>query len=407
MILRPLPVKLKNPKAEKMKPYHKTFSIYNAKIVTGDDIIDGGSIVIESGKIARMSRDRIITGENPFDAGNNYLMPGFIDMHSDSIEKEIESRPGTYLATNIALFELDKKLASAGVTTIYHSVSFADEVIIVIRSLDVVESIIREIKRLKDELLLKTLVHARFEITHTGGLDVIERLVNERMIDLISIMDHTPGQGQFKTESQIKGYYGDRFGVNSESIKNLIETRMSVREEHGLNNAVKMMTIARDNNIPIASHDDDTHEKVINLKQNGSIISEFPVSMEAVKAAHENGLYIALGSPNILRGYSHNRNLSARDLIAAGYGNIVCSDYIPSTLVHALFILVDKGIKSITEAVKMFSGNPASALGLSDMTGSIREGLDADLIVVRNDKEVPRIQKTYVAGREAYSACMD
>jgi alpha-D-ribose 1-methylphosphonate 5-triphosphate diphosphatase len=390
-----------------MIPNQNIFSIYNAKIVTPDKVIENGSVVIEKVKIVKIANDKIITGVNPVDAKENYLLPGFIDMHSDSIEKEIEARPGTYLATNIALFELDKKLAASGVTTIYHSVSFADEVIIVIRSLDVVESIIREINRLNDKFLINTKVHARYEITYTHGLPIIENLVKEKMIDLISIMDHTPGQGQFKTEEQIKEYYGDRFGVDKESIRNLVETRMVIRENFGIKNAKKMLEIARKFNIPVASHDDDTVEKVISAKNNGVTISEFPVSMEAVTTAHDNGLYIALGSPNILRGYSHNKNLSARDLIKDGYGNIICSDYIPSTLLHAFFILTDNNIKSLPETTKLFSANPALALGLSNLTGSIIEGLNADLILVKHDKEISRIQKTFVNGNEVYSVCMN
>lgn len=389
-----------------MRPNEKIFSIYNAKIVTPDEVINNGSVIIDKGKIIEITDEVIITGENSIDAENNFLLPGFIDMHSDSIEKEIESRPGTYLATNIAIVELDKKLSASGVTTIYHSVSFADEVLIVIRSLDVVESIIREIKRLKDKLLINTFVHARYEITYTSGLPVIENLVKENMIDLISIMDHTPGQGQFKTTEQIKGYYGDRFGVDEESINNLVETRMSVRESFGEQNAKKMLDIALENKIPVASHDDDTAEQIVNAKKKGITISEFPITLEAVKAAHENNLYIALGSPNILRGYSHNKNLSARDLIKDGYGDIICSDYIPSTLLHAFFVLVDNKIRTICEAAKLFSTNPATALGLSDRTGSITEGLNADLIIVEHDKEIPRIKNTLVGGRMVYSVCM-
>ena len=136
-------------------------------------------------------------------------------------------------------------------------------------------------------------------------------------------------------------------------------------------------------------------------------ISEFPVNMEAVHEAAASGIHIALGAPNILRGYSHNKNLSARDLIKNGFGDIVCSDYIPSTLLHAFFSLTDNKIKSINEAVCLFSTNPAKALGLDNETGSIKVGLDCDLILVQHDNELPRIQKTFVKGREVYSVCID
>jgi len=382
------------------------FSIYNANIVTPDLIIENGSLTVENGIITDIADRKVILGENPVDAGSRFLIPGFIDMHSDAIEKEIEARPKTYLATNIAILELDKKLAASGVTTIYHSVSFADEVIIAIRSIDIVESIVREITRLKKNLLVNTRVHARFEITNTGGMATVEKLIGEGLIDLLSVMDHTPGQGQFTNEDQIRDYYGERFGAEKEAIQNLIETRMNLREKIGIQNEIKMMEIARSKGIPVASHDDDTAEKVGFLKKYGAIISEFPVSMEAVKSARDNGLAIALGSPNVLRGHSHNKNLSSRDLIREGFGDIICSDYIPSTLVHAMFTLVDNRLKTIAEAAKMFAENPARFLGIGDITGSIRKGLSADLVVVDNSWEVPRIIKTFVKGREVFSSCI-
>ncbi len=390
-----------------MKRASGEFSIYNGAIVTPDEVIRNGSVVVSDGKIREISSKKIISSFKSIDAAGNYVMPGFIDMHSDIIEREIEARPGTFLATNIALLELDKKLAAAGVTTIYHSLSFADEIVIVIRSLDVVDSIVREIKRLRDSLLIKTRVHTRYEITYSGGLPEIENLIKDGLVDLVSVMDHSPGQGQFKTEEQIRGYYGDRFGVDKKSIMNLIERRLQLRERVGIDNALKMMETAKSYNIPVASHDDDTREKVNFIKKHGVKITEFPVSMDAVEEASAGEIAIALGSPNILRGYSHNKNLSSRDLLKSGYGDIVCSDYIPATLMHALFAIKELGIKSLHEACRLFSFNPAKYLGLSGESGSIQTGLDADLVVVDNNGEVPRIRRTYVKGREVYSACMD
>ncbi len=389
-----------------MKPFNGVFSIYNVNIITPDEVIRSGSVLVENGKISKVTGEKILSCFKAVDGNGNYLMPGFIDIHSDVIEREIESRPGTFLATNIALMELDKKLAAAGVTTIYHSVSFADEIVIVIRSLDVVDSIVREIKRLRDSLLIKTKVHTRYEVTYSGGYPEIEKLMSEGLVDLVSVMDHSPGQGQFKTEEQIRGYYGDRFGVDRKSIMDLIDRRMKLRERVGMENAVKMMKSAHSHKVPLASHDDDTKEKVNFMKKHGVNITEFPVSIEAVEESASSGIAIALGSPNILRGYSHNKNLSSRDLLKNGYGDIVCSDYIPSTLLHSLFVIKETCGKTLPEACRLYSYNPAMHLGLSGECGAISPGLDADLVIVDNNGEIPRIQKTYVKGREVYSACM-
>ncbi len=387
-----------------MKP---PFSIINTRVVTPEGILDNGAVLIEDGIIKEISENYSGRNVHYIDAGKALLLPGFIDVHSDAIEKEIEARPGTYLETRIALFELDKKLAASGVTTIYHSLSFAQEGVILVRSLDIVGKVIREIKRLSGQFCVKTKVHARYEITNSNDLKGIEELAEEGLIDLMSLMDHTPGQGQFKDKDQIYKYYGSRFGIGDKEIEKLVIDRQSFREEVGDINAREIEEICRKKDIPLASHDDDSSEKVLKMKKYGAIISEFPVNLEAVKAAKDLGTYIALGSPNILRGHSHNNNLSSRDLLIQGYGDIVCSDYIPSTLLYALFVLVQNNIFDLPDAVKLFSANPARALGIDRETGTIEAGKDADLFLVNDRGELPRIIKTFVRGREVYSVCLE
>ncbi len=383
------------------------FSIINARIVRPEDVLDNGAVLIEDGIIKGISENSFGWDVPQINAEGSLLIPGFIDVHSDAIEKEIEARPGTYLETRIALFELDKKLASAGVTTMYHSLSFAQEGVILVRSLDIVRNVIREIKRLSGQFCVKTKVHARYEITNSNDLQGIEELAEEGLIDLMSLMDHTPGQGQFKEKEQIYKYYSSRFGIGDKEIEKLVIDRQTFREEVGDKNASEIKEICKRKGIPLASHDDDSAEKVLKMKEYGAVISEFPVNLEAVKTAKDSGTYVALGSPNILRGYSHNNNLSSRDLLINGYGDIVCSDYIPSTLLYALFVLVQKKIFDLPGAVKLFSANPARALGIERETGTIEAGKDADLVLVNDIGELPRIIKTFVRGREVYSVCLE
>jgi alpha-D-ribose 1-methylphosphonate 5-triphosphate diphosphatase len=158
-------------------------------------------------------------------------------------------------------------------------------------------------------------------------------------------------------------------------------------------------------NIPMASHDDDSEEKIRWLKEMNINISEFPVNVDAACAARQSGIHVCLGAPNVLRGNSHSKNLSARDAVSSGYGDILCSDYSSMTILHAVFTLHKHDILPLHEAVNMASINPAKAVGISDKTGSIEEGKEADLIMVDTGEEIPRIVKTFVAGREVFSTC--
>ena len=154
--------------------------------------------------------------------------------------------------------------------------------------------------------------------------------------------------------------------------------------------------------IPVASHDDDSEEKLDIVEAMGITISEFPVNMEAVASATRRNMHVSFGSPNVVRGKSISGNLSAREIILAGYGDILCSDYVPMSIIHAIFTLHHEGIP-LHKAVNMASLNPAKAAGIAGYTGSLEAGKKADLIIIDPWEEAPKIMKTFMEGREIYS----
>ncbi|MFP4110214.1 MAG: alpha-D-ribose 1-methylphosphonate 5-triphosphate diphosphatase [Desulfonatronovibrio sp.] len=386
----------------------KNFQIVNARAVTREDILDRAIISIQDGKIADLSRDsRNLNKDLPvLDAGGAWVIPGFMDLHSDAIEKEIETRPGSCLPVEMAVAELDKKLAAAGVTTIFHSISFAEKEYAILRTMDMAESIIRQIRAMQGQLSVKTRIHLRYEITNTESLPVITELIRNRQVDLVSIMDHTPGQGQFSTSEEFKKYYSAYFSRDEQEVLEIMEQRKAIRDSVGLKNACFVAEVCTENKVPLASHDDDSREKIDFIASLGAVISEFPINMEAMSLAREQGLMVAVGSPNIIRGGSHNNNLRAMDIIRAKGADIVCSDYVPSTLLHALFKIHSQCPMPLPEAVRLFSTNPAKAVNADASTGRLEPGLDADLLLVDSSLSYPRIIKTFVQGREAFSSCI-
>jgi alpha-D-ribose 1-methylphosphonate 5-triphosphate diphosphatase len=382
----------------------RDFVIEDATVILPSGIAEKTSIKIEDGIISKIREGNINSGGMRINAQGRYMLPGFIDLHSDAIEKEIEPRPNSRFPTNIALFELDKKLAACGVTTIFHALSFAGGEI-GIRSNKMAAEIIMETNRLNAKMGVRTKVHARFEITDDGAIPYLECLIKDGCINLLSFMDHTPGQGQFKEPTSFKNYYGMVYKKSDAELEKIIDRKLSVKESVKSSHIDYVATLCKAMRIPMASHDDDSEEKILWLNEAGIRISEFPVNMEAVGAARNYGIYICLGSPNTLRGNSQAKNLSARDAISSGYGDILCSDYSPMTILHAVFTLARLGILPLHKAVNMVSLNPARAVGISDKTGSIEEGKDADLIMVDCNDEVPKALKTIVSGREVFSAC--
>jgi alpha-D-ribose 1-methylphosphonate 5-triphosphate diphosphatase len=381
----------------------RSFILNNARLVTPDGIIEEGSLRVENGKITEIGQSPL-SGLREVDVRGNYLFPGFVDMHSDAIEKGIEPRPNTFFPVDIAVFELDKKIASCGITTMYHSLSFA-EMEVGLRSNNTAAGIIRQISEFTSRLKVHTKIHARFEITDMAAVPYLEGLIQDDLIQLFSFMDHSPGQGQFRDISSYKSYYGPVYGKSDAEMDGIIDRKRQAREDGSPDAITRLVSLCKERSIAIASHDDDSREKIEWLQALGVGMTEFPVNIEAVRAARELGISVCLGSPNVVRGESQARNLSAREAISWGYGDILCSDYAPMTMLHAVLALERLGILPLHAAVNMVSLNPARAVGLSDRTGSLEVGKDADILIVDPSEGFPRILSTFVEGKEVYATC--
>ncbi len=379
------------------------FVIINAHIVTPTGVRENASLRVEDGRITKIAESGL-NGVRVIDAAGNFLFPGFIDMHSDAIEKGIEPRPNTFFPVDIAVYELDKKIASCGITTMYHSLSFA-ELEVGLRNNSTAAGIIREINKLRAKLKVNTKIHARFEITDLGAVPYLQGLIADGQINLFSFMDHSPGQGQFRDILAFKSYYGPVYAKSDAEMDHIIERKLEAKKSHGPAIIAEMIATCREHGIAIASHDDDSREKIHWLKEMNIGVTEFPVNIEAVRTARELGVSVCLGSPNVVRGQSQAKNLSAREAISWGFGDILCSDYSPMTMLHAVLTLERLGILPLHEAINMVSLNPARAVGIADHTGSLEEGKAADMVLVDHSDDFPRVLKTFVGGREVFATC--
>ena len=379
------------------------FVIINAHVVTPEGVRHNASLQVEDGRIVKIA-DSALNGSRVIDATGNFLFPGFIDIHSDAIEKGIEPRPNTFFPVDIAVYELDKKIASCGITTMYHSLSFA-ELEVGLRNNNTAAGIIREINKLLKKLKVNTKIHARFEITDLGAVPFLQGLIEDEQINLFSFMDHSPGQGQFRDILSFKSYYGPVYAKSDAEMDHIIERKLEAKKSHAPVIIADMIKICREHDIAIASHDDDSREKIHWLKEMNIGMTEFPVNIEAIRAAKELGVSICLGSPNVVRGQSQAKNLSAREAISWGFGDILCSDYSPMTLLHAVLTLERLGILPLHEALKMVSLNPARAVGIALETGSLEVGKAADMVLVDHSDDFPRVLKTFVGGREVFATC--
>ncbi|MDR6815049.1 alpha-D-ribose 1-methylphosphonate 5-triphosphate diphosphatase [Neorhizobium sp. 2083] len=373
----------------------------NFTLVLPNEVVDTGSVRIEDGVIAEI-RPEPVAGA-VIDGGGRLLMPGFVDLHGDMIEREIAPRPNAQMPIDFGIHELDKKLAAAGVTTAYAAVSFATESVYGhVRSLETTSAVIEGINRLRDNLLIDHRVHARYEITNIGAAPTLERLLKADEIDMVSLTDHTPGQGQYNNIAAYIASISERRAITEEMAAEIVRKRIAMRDNPEIEVKLKdIVSLALAHGLSLASHDDDSVEKVAEMFDLGVTISEFPVTLPAAEEARRRGLWTLMGAPNALRGQSMSGNLSALDAAKAGLLTIIAADYHPAAFVPGIFKLADMAEGGLPAAVAMATGNAARSAGLTDR-GEIAIGQRADLVVVEKG-DVHRIRATFRAGRFVYS----
>jgi alpha-D-ribose 1-methylphosphonate 5-triphosphate diphosphatase len=378
--------------------------IVNCTLVTPERVIENGSLQVDKGRIARLQEGGLAGCGPRIDAAGAMLIPGFVDIHCDANEKAIHPRPGAQFPAALALQELDKVLASCGVTTIYHCVAFSNGQK-GLRAVRAARSLIQSIQACRNRLSCTTHVHLRYDITLREALPVVSGLIDDGVVKLFSFMDHTPGQGQFSTYEVFRNYLGRHHQYTEEEVREVVKKRIADREAVDEDALRSLGLYCRSKGIPVASHDDDTPEKVDRLCGMGVTISEFPVTLTAARAANRRGMRVAMGAPNLLMGKSTNDNLTAMAVAGDGLLDIVCSDYAPMTLLHAALKLARSGLMTLPQAIAAFTLNPAEAAGIGGDTGSLTEGKAADMVLVDVTAPVPRVLKTFVAGKPVYSLC--
>ncbi len=374
----------------------------NLSLVLPDRIIHDGALRVENGRIAEIS-------ESPkpaaLDCCGAMVLPGFIDMHGDMIEVELEPRPGVDFPMEIALSHLDARLAASGITTAYAAVSFSrgarsGER----RSFEHTSQTIRALHNLRSYCTVDHRIHARFDITFDNAVEVLADLIRDGQVDLVSVMDHTPGQGQYRDLERHIRKLAENEDISETQARQIVTTRIAERtrpQEVILSNLQAVSDLCKTNGVALASHDDDTQDKAHLMADIGAVISEFPVTLEAAKVGVERGLMTAMGAPNAMRGQSYSGNLSARAAHEKGLLHILASDYHPAAMLSAVMTLAQSDPHGLPGAVALVSSNPAKALGLTDR-GRIEEGLIADLAFVEGGP-LPRVTATMRAGRMVHS----
>lgn len=382
------------------------YLITNGKIVTENGILEDYDLLIEADKIKAIIKRgtaKSSEGLEIVDANQGYISPGFIDIHSDYIETMAVPRPTAMMDFNISIRETEKILINQGITTMFHSLSLykRDEFSVkpirnpenVGRFVDIIE------KTHSEKHLVRHRFHARFEIDNIEGVAALKTYINAKKVHLISFMDHTPGQGQYRNieiyRETLKGYRE----LSEEQLDEIIESSQN-KEKITMEIIEELAQLAREKGIAIASHDDDSLEKLDFVKSYGTAISEFPIDLDIAKSARSKGMFTLAGAPNILLGRSHSGNLSAAEAIQNNAVNVLCSDYYPAAMLQAVFILHERFGLDLCEMFKLVTINAAKAVNLDNILGSIEENKKADILIIEKiDGGFPAVTSAFVDGK--------
>ncbi|MEM7800424.1 MAG: alpha-D-ribose 1-methylphosphonate 5-triphosphate diphosphatase, partial [Chloroflexota bacterium] len=372
--------------------------ISNCRIVCPDRIIERGGLEVAEGVI-----QAVVEGPPPradLDGEGLTCIPGLIDLHGDMVEAKQFPRMTARVPLELAVYELDKELVAAGITTAYAALALQWTEVDTNRTLEACRATMEIIKKKNQDLMCDHHIHARFEITNPKAGSVLEELIDAQLVDLVSLMDHTPGQGQVRdVERFIQWQMRFRAEMGRPSDEETIRADVSrlMKTPKAWDAVSSVTSVAHANRLIIASHDDDTPEKVASMRRFGVTISEFPVTLEAAEAAQQAGNFVLMGSPNALRGESTGGNLSVRDAVAAGFVDMLGCDYYSMGLLQGAYSLCHCGLISLPEAINMVSLNPAKAAGFDDR-GSIEVGKKADFVLLSTSDSFPRVRGTWISG---------
>jgi alpha-D-ribose 1-methylphosphonate 5-triphosphate diphosphatase len=379
-------------------------------VVLPDAVLEPASVVIEGDTIAAIEHRAYPAArsadEQVVDVGGRFVLPGLVDLHNDGLESEVNPRPGTNLPLPFALANLDRQLAGCGVTTEFHAVFFTNWTSKE-RRLDEAaarSAIILEYGQ-SGRALVDHQVLFRLDLWTPESLEMILATVHLAALPLVSLNDHTPGQGQFRDVEPLKRYYREALGKSDQETDEELQAQVErARERPDISEWIleQAAQAARERGIVLMSHDDDTVEKVERMHAAGVQVAEFPVTVEAAEHQRRLGMTITAGAPNVVRGGSASGNLAAEALIARGLVDVLCADYHAPSLLFAAWKIARDGLVSLPEAVKMVTLNPARAVRLDHRIGSLAVGKQADLAVVDLVGTAPLVETTTRAGVACY-----
>jgi len=369
-------------------------SIEGGRALLGDEIGES-SLRIEGCNILAVGAEHGRRAPG-IDARGLLVLPGIVDLHGDAFERQMMPRPGVDFPVDVALIDSDRQAIANGITTVFHATTWSWEP--GLRSAENARELIEAIEALRPQLGADTRFHLRHETYNLEAEAEIGQWLRQGRIDLLAFNDHMDSTVASLAKPQKRNRMVERTGLSGEQFDSLVE-RVVGRAHDVPASIARLAGTARDANVRMLSHDDETPAMRSAFRAQGVGIAEFPVNEETAREAADGGDFIVFGAPNVVRGGSHTGWTKAADMIAKGLCSILASDYYYPAPLLAAFRLAADGVLPLSQAWRLISEAPACAAGLADR-GVLAPGRRADIILVDDTVPLrPRIVAAFAAGR--------
>lgn len=372
-------------------------TLANATLVFPNETVTG-SIRIVGEHIADIDTGAAVPA-GAIDCEGDYVCPGLVELHTDNLERHIQPRPKVDWPHAAAILAHDAELASTGITTVFDAMRVGSIPSGAARYGKYARGLSQELWELREQDALKIshFLHLRAEVCSETLVEELDEFGPEDRVGLVSLMDHTPGQRQFRDIAKLEAYVKGKHAMDDDMFLQHVARLKGLRDVYGEKHEVETVKAARRFGAVLASHDDTTEDQVKVSAGHGIRLAEFPTTVVAARACHDHDIKVMMGAPNIIRGGSHSGNVAAQELAELGHLDIMSSDYVPSALLLSAVRLGEmwgdmaRGLKTVTLS-------PAQAAGLQDR-GELRKDARADLIRFRMRGNIPALSAVWSRGQ--------
>lgn len=203
----------------------------NARLVLPTEEVLG-SVAVKDGRIHSVDQGTASDAQG-WDLEGDYLMPGFVEMHTDNFERHLMPRPKVHWAEMPGLIAHDAEVAAAGITTVFDALGVGDADLDSLRGSTwdkVIEAI--ELCTRKNLLRADHHLHVRCELPAPNTIDLFQPFHGLPRLSLISLMDHTPGQRQWENIDVARVYYTGKKGWSNEKFERQVHLSTELQDRY-------------------------------------------------------------------------------------------------------------------------------------------------------------------------------